>query len=350
MNSRCEVFEDAIWEHARTGTELPAEIRVHIDKCPHCAAQLKEAKHISSAMLACDIIPPAPDVRSAVRAKIAPRQKVNRSAWGYAFAGTALASLAVYALVIPRLPSGPSTFTASVKPPAASSRYAQAEPKATHAPSVAAHIAPTANVTRHWNHRVARVKPADQPVNSVQIAMLPKGSTFAEHDNLPGEISGLKPERGYWATDPASASESTHYIDEIYAENAKDMTAAAKSVAAKECMAVNDVALDSSIATRKAENTSAEVTGGFSTLAKEKADTVIDDDRPVAIAVVNWSSDAAVAQSNYSYSYKDIDPVTGRVTECKVRRNGDTVNIDLEAKPGIIPGGRGSVDYENANV
>lgn len=336
MNSRCESFEDAIWEHARTGSELPAEIRVHIDNCPHCAAQLKEAKQISSAMLACDVIPPAPDVRSAVMAQIAPRQKARRPVWGYAFAGTALASLAVCGFVVFKLSTGPASITSPVLPPVATDKSARIEYETTPAGPVIAKIGPDTSIIRHWAHRFAHIKPAKHPEKMVQIAMLPKGGTFVEHNSLHTKIDVLQPATRSWA-DISAATESKDKAKEL---TGNDAIVAAKPDTAEYTTSPDGFSFDSTIRLDKAD-----VAEAKSTVYSES-----DDDRPVAIAVVNWTSNDAVAESNYSYSYKDIDPVTGRVTECKVRRIGDAVNIDLEAKPGRLPGDKGSVNYENTDV
>lgn len=56
-------------------------------------------------------------------------------------------------------------------------------------------------------------------------------------------------------------------------------------------------------------------------------------DRPVAIAVVTWPSARDEQQDSYSYGYKDSDTATGKTTECRVKRSGNSVEIYMESKP-----------------
>ena len=75
MRNRCEAFEQAIWDHVRFGTDLPADARAHVDRCAEWRRALNEAGQIASVVVQANCVPPAPDCRSAVMARIAPRQR-----------------------------------------------------------------------------------------------------------------------------------------------------------------------------------------------------------------------------------------------------------------------------------
>jgi hypothetical protein len=102
VRSRCYAFEEAIWEHARTGTELSADAMDHIHNCDRCALAVREARRVLGAILDTDCVPPTPDCRQAVMARISPAERRPRLAWSYAFAGVALAAVAVGGVVTMR--------------------------------------------------------------------------------------------------------------------------------------------------------------------------------------------------------------------------------------------------------
>lgn len=95
MRNRCEAFEEAIWDHVRFGTDLPADARAHINHCSDCARDLNEAGRLAGVVVTSDCVPPAPDCRDAVMARIAPRQRQPRLTWAYACAAVAIASIAI---------------------------------------------------------------------------------------------------------------------------------------------------------------------------------------------------------------------------------------------------------------
>lgn len=57
---------------------------------------------------------------------------------------------------------------------------------------------------------------------------------------------------------------------------------------------------------------------------------VTDDSR--ALAYVVWPT-ANQPRDSYQYEYTVADPATGEVTKCSVKRQGDTIEIDMESAP-----------------
>jgi hypothetical protein len=77
------------------------------------------------------------------------------------------------------------------------------------------------------------------------------------------------------------------------------------------------------------------------------APSVAIKDRPVAIAIVTWPSETQRPSDTYSYGYTDRDVRTGQITECRVTRSGDSVEIYMESKPEAKqPPVKGSIGYE----
>ena len=72
-----------------------------------------------------------------------------------------------------------------------------------------------------------------------------------------------------------------------------------------------------------------------------------DTERPVAIAIVTWPSAKDRQTDSYTYGYKDRDIASGKTTECRVKRSGDSVEIYMESKPAAEqPPVKGSVEHE----
>lgn len=63
------------------------------------------------------------------------------------------------------------------------------------------------------------------------------------------------------------------------------------------------------------------------------APQITSENRPVAIAIVTWPSQAEQDSDTQSYSYTSRDTVTGQTTECRVKRSGNSVEIYMESKP-----------------
>jgi len=81
--------------------------------------------------------------------------------------------------------------------------------------------------------------------------------------------------------------------------------------------------------------------------AQTPAPPVTAANRPVAIAIVTWPSQAEQESDTQSYSYTDRDARTGQTTECRVKRSGDSVEIYMESKPEAKqPPVKGSIGYE----
>jgi len=94
MKDSCREIEEALWEHAHTGSVLPEDVRRHVDSCPDCAQVIKEGKQILCAA-SDDYAAAAPDCRSAVMDRIAKPAPRFRPVWAYACAVAALAALIV---------------------------------------------------------------------------------------------------------------------------------------------------------------------------------------------------------------------------------------------------------------
>lgn len=72
-----------------------------------------------------------------------------------------------------------------------------------------------------------------------------------------------------------------------------------------------------------------------------------DENAPVALVIVSGPT----SEQSDGYGYKEVDPDTGKVTTCNVRRSGNEVYIYLESTPGKdVPPVKGSLDYENPNA
>ena len=72
---------------------------------------------------------------------------------------------------------------------------------------------------------------------------------------------------------------------------------------------------------------------------------------PVAIAIITWPSAKNAAADSYSYAYTDRDTATGKTTECRVKRSGDSVQIYMESKPEEKEAPtKGSIDHETNNT
>lgn len=164
MNLSCREIEEALWEHARTGSPLAGNVRRHVDRCPACARVLEESEQIICAA-SDDYAACAPDCRAAVRARIADARPRVRLAWGYACATAVLAVVVVAGLVL----RGPTTAPRRLasKPPAAQRSTAprvQPERQRTAAPRVeikkqpATNLRQTVPVRKQLPHRARRIR------------------------------------------------------------------------------------------------------------------------------------------------------------------------------------------------
>ncbi|MGB9619638.1 MAG: hypothetical protein ACPL7K_04420, partial [Armatimonadota bacterium] len=87
MKRECNRFDEIIWEHARTGIELPGEVRGHLESCPHCRQALADATRLSRLLIEVGRVPDTPDCRSAVISRLSGRPRGSAvPAWAYAFA------------------------------------------------------------------------------------------------------------------------------------------------------------------------------------------------------------------------------------------------------------------------
>ena len=114
MRHECETAEDAIWEHARAGQALPAEVRRHVHECAECARAASEANRILALMTEAGSVPASPDCREAVMARISGTR--CRPVWAYAFASVILVAVIVVGLYLFQS-RGPSPELARSTPP-----------------------------------------------------------------------------------------------------------------------------------------------------------------------------------------------------------------------------------------
>ena len=81
---KCDKAQDEIWERVRAGEEISEEVRQHLSACGDCARTLGESKRILGLMREADRVPPSPDCRAAVMARIPKDRPEARMAWAYA--------------------------------------------------------------------------------------------------------------------------------------------------------------------------------------------------------------------------------------------------------------------------
>ncbi|MCX6377627.1 MAG: hypothetical protein NTU88_16610 [Armatimonadetes bacterium] len=105
MKHKCTEIEEAIWEHARTGADLPAEVGRHTSECSACRELLTEARRLLSLMDEAIPVPDAPACRAEVLARIE-GLRVRRPVWAYACACVLLLIILIGGSVLLR-PSRP---------------------------------------------------------------------------------------------------------------------------------------------------------------------------------------------------------------------------------------------------
>ena len=105
MMHECDRVGDAIWEHARTGADLPADVSRHIGGCPECARLLSDARRILRLAEQVIPVPESPDCRAEVMARISVAEP-RRPVWAYACALLVVILIAGYALLREARPPG----------------------------------------------------------------------------------------------------------------------------------------------------------------------------------------------------------------------------------------------------
>lgn len=369
MSIICQSFEETIWEHARTGAQLSAQAQSHIERCENCAQALREAKQIMNAVLSADCVPYAPDCRQAVMARIAPPARRPRLAWAYACAGLAFAGISALAIV------NVFTNTAVMKAtaPQIAAKPVIEQPSDIISKDGFKPYAPTFS---------AKTEAHNKPYRIPVVHKMPKRTNDAPYmvAKLPDSPSAIMREfetADYRVIAPTTAGHTMHFstsadksdsfaVDSLpgssvtvakgnFQFDGADSFAAIKDkaigadYAKKDMMADSTAALDGAVGglsdmklTASYADTAKPVIG---TIFRSRAD--ITTERPVAIAVVHWSTPVDTPDNSYSYNYSDKDTTTGEVTKCSVKRTGDTVEIRLESEPEIKhPSERGSIYYE----
>lgn len=347
MRSRCEAFEEIIWDHVRFGTPLSDEAAAHIDGCAECSKALNEARRVANVLIQADCVPQAPDCRRAVMDRIAGQQRVYRPVWAYASAGVALASVLIGGVITTSLVREPGSERV-VKTDAPS----QHTPAVPAAPAVSRQIQPApelSNEPRKTDMAVAPdrpVKPAPtavaKPPNSAQetpeLVMMAKAPGTRSVDAYRDALSSFSINMDAVADVPDDPQPGHDTADEHAVAPRVSGTVATYSTADEE----PGVTAKSAVGLRLSAVRSAPAPSEWSTDAADHAH------RPVAIAVVSWGPPPAQPEETYSYSYTDEDPHTGHITTCTVERNGDMVYIHLEAKPEEkSPSERGSIGHES---
>jgi len=389
MRNRCEAFEDAIWDRVRFGTDLPADARAHIDRCADCARALNEARQLAGVMLQADCVPPAPDCRSAVMARIAPRQRQPRLTWAYACAGLAIASLAIGAIMSLGPGHEPGRQSVAVMPQSAQpkligpaphrdigsytntgerynppTRIAKqpAKPKTPENVMVASVVNGPGDVVENIPAPEIKAEIApDTTEEKLSVATRPAGDildAFADKD-APG--AGAAPAApapvgmagtALSAWDNSKDARTSGGDSFCVTGSLDDALAAAPNVTCNVTGAVAtfSVASDRYAAAGKADSGSVVMENRLRVATKSVGERSLlwaagtpapVDDRPVAIVIASWTPPEARPVS-YGYDYTDYDTVTGRTTTVSVKRSGNHVEVRLE---GNQPPVKGSVDH-----
>ncbi|MDH7601704.1 MAG: hypothetical protein QHI38_06105 [Armatimonadota bacterium] len=70
MGSVCNRTEERLWEHIRTGSDLPDVVRSHLMSCPRCSTAFREAQILVPFLQEVGQVTSAPDCRAAVVSQI----------------------------------------------------------------------------------------------------------------------------------------------------------------------------------------------------------------------------------------------------------------------------------------
>ncbi len=371
MSNICESFEETIWEHARTGARLSAQAQSHIDQCENCQQTLRQATQIMSAVLSADCVPHAPDCRQAVMARIAPPVKRPRLAWAYACAGLAFAGISALAIVNMFTLTAPTKPIAKAITPKIAAKPAIEQPNDNLTKEGVKLYAPTLGIKNSKSFRISVVHKIPRRTNdaSYMVAKLPDSPGAITRDFRTGNYRVIVPTTAGHAVYSSSSTKTDSIpgymkADEFAADNSfkfhsdNKLDAFKKSVEADGAMKDNmpnleevraisvDSLSDMKLETHYDDAAKSDVGNRYSS-EKRKTTEIATTDRPVAIAVVHWSTPVDTPENSYSYNYSDRDTTTGEVTKCSVTRTGDTVEIRLESEPEIKdPSKRGSINYE----
>ena len=312
MRSICCEYEEAIWEHAHTGEALSEDAQRHIERCPECARAQIEASRLSTVFPAISDVPPAPDCRSAVMARISGPARRFSFAWTYACAAVLVAAVGLAYVVRPGIQhGGPATEVTATR---------------TQSP------------------------PAGTP-GSDRVAVRPVAPS-----NGVGLSKYVGP--GFAIPDPSSrvCNPPSHVPAKRTARNNSRPPKARRQLPVVIAIVPPAPITELKDTTPSPIKADMPATGGasFPTPRPPSPDPrhLAADTRPVAIAVVTWPSASDQPADNYAYSYTERDPDTGAVTDCSVKRSGNSIDIRMEVKPEKKnPPVRGSVDYEpNSNA
>ncbi|MCX6345541.1 MAG: hypothetical protein NT018_10805 [Armatimonadetes bacterium] len=372
MSIICQSFEETIWEHARTGARLSAQAQAHIERCENCAQALREAKRIMNAVLSADCVPYAPDCRQAVMARIAPPARRPRFAWAYAGAGLVFAGISALAIVNMFTLTAPTKPIAKATAPQLAAKPAIEQPSDNLTREVVKPYAPTFKIKNSKSFRIPVVhnmpkRTNDAPYMVAKSSVSPSALTVEVRTSdysvaAPGTAghtmhfsTGAGTSRSASVSSLPSASIAVAKGD--YNFNEADGFTAIKDKAIGADYAVIDRTADSMVASGGAAEGALDLKSSLHYAApakpivgriRSRAD--ITTERPVAIAVVHWSTPVEEDPGNsYSYNYTDKDTETGEVTNCSVKRTGDTVEIRLESEPELKdPSKRGSIYYEKS--
>lgn len=406
MRNRCEAFEQAIWDHVRFGTDLPADARAHIDRCADCARALTEAGQIASAVIQADCVPPAPDCRSAVMARITPRQRQPRFAWAYACAAVAIASIAIGSIMSlspgsrpgarkmaktleaakpnliapapkreahsyfntgerdnrynpePRLPGRPA-----IPEPVMVARVVTGPSAGIPAPEITTSIVGDNKDSYAAGSAAApaaeevRPAPAGMPASSTDVVTESFATpTYSSDGSLRfANTAGGDLLRGFYAdaaTRPSSPMSLSGELNDNIIDSFNFKADKAKSVRDFAEVATMDGydKFDGSLCfgslALKEKSAVAEVIDRSSAEARMMSANLdalaIADDSRPVAMVVASWTPPEPRPVSYGYYYTDVDAVTGRTTTVSVKRSGNHVEVHLE---GSEPPVKGSVDH-----
>lgn len=200
MMHECDRVGDAIWEHARTGADLPADVSRHIGECAECARLMNDARRILSLAEQAIPVPDAPDCRAEVMARIS-GARATRSIWAYACASAILVMLLVGVFIALRPQARPTQVVRRAQSPV----HTTPEPTANNqAPEIIRRAAPEHRVVMAKHavpHHRRRTAPMTAPEQAIPRDEAPTSEQQIAAENRPVAAVSVT-----WGAEPSESS------------------------------------------------------------------------------------------------------------------------------------------------